>query len=58
LDGAYERFEASVGVDDLLKNHPEAGKASIVFQAFGDGNTLFDIGVMRMGDAAMLQLRL
>jgi hypothetical protein len=52
LEGQYETFSAWVGVDDNLKNHPEAPKASIVFRVFGDGRTLFDSGVMRMGNPA------
>ncbi len=52
LDGQYTNFTACVGVDDFLKDHPEAGKASVVFQVFVDGTKLFDSGVMRMGDAA------
>jgi len=52
LDGGYTNFTAWVGVDDFLKNHPEAPKASVVFQVFGDGKKLFDSGVMRMDDPA------
>jgi hypothetical protein len=52
LDHGAESFSAWVGVDDFLKSHPDANKASVVFQVIGDGKTLFDSGVMRMGDAA------
>jgi len=52
LDHSAESFSAWVGVDDFLKSHPDANKASVVFQVIGDGKTLFDSGVMRMGDAA------
>ena len=52
LDQSAESFSAWVGVDDFLKSHPDANKASVVFQVFGDGKKLFDSGVMRMGDAA------
>ena len=52
LDGGYTNFAAWVGVDDFLKNHPEAPKASVVFQVFGDGTKLFDSGVMRINDPA------
>ncbi len=52
LEGNAETFSAWVGVDDFLKNHPEAGKASVVFKVMGDGKPLFDSGVMRMGNAA------
>lgn len=50
LDDDYESFTAWVGVDDHLKNHPDAGLASVVFQVIGDGKVLFDSGVMRLGD--------
>jgi CubicO group peptidase (beta-lactamase class C family) len=49
LEGEYERFEAWVGLDDFMKDHTEG---SIVFQVFGDGRTLFESGVMHVGDAA------
>lgn len=52
LAGAYDMFSAMIGVDDFLKDHPEAGKASVVFRITGDGKVLYDSGVMRMGDAA------
>jgi hypothetical protein len=52
LDGAFTNFTAWVGVDDFLKNNPEAPKASVVFQVFGDGKKLFDSGVMKIGEPA------
>jgi hypothetical protein len=52
LDGEYQHLHAWVGVDDNLKQHPEAPKASVVFQVLGDRKVLFDSGVMRMGDPA------
>ena len=52
LEGGCDRFTAWVGVDDHLKKHPQAPKASVVFQVFGDGKKLFDSGVMRMGNPA------
>ena len=52
LEGKADSFTAWVGVDDHLKNHPEAPKASVVFRVIGDGKTLFDSGVMRIGEAA------
>ena len=52
LDGGYDIFRACVGVDDFLKNHPEAPKASVVFQVFADNAKVFDSGVMKMGDKA------
>ncbi|MFO1530091.1 MAG: NPCBM/NEW2 domain-containing protein [Kiritimatiellia bacterium] len=33
-----------------MKNHPDAPKASVVFQVMGDGQVLFDSGIMRIGD--------
>lgn len=52
LAGSYDTFRAWVGVDDNLKDHPEAAKSSVVFKLLGDGRLLFDSGVMRRGDAA------
>jgi alpha-galactosidase len=52
LEDGCETFTAWVGVDDHLKAHPDAKNASVVFQVIGDGKTLFESGVMRMGDAA------
>ncbi|MCF7673910.1 MAG: NPCBM/NEW2 domain-containing protein [Akkermansiaceae bacterium] len=52
LGGEYDSFSAWVGVDDHLKAHPDAPRASVVFQVAADGKTLFDSGVMRIGDAA------
>jgi hypothetical protein len=52
LDGEADTFSAWVGVDDNLKNHPDAKNASVVFQVVGDGKVLFDSGIMRMNDPA------
>ncbi|MCX6878594.1 MAG: NPCBM/NEW2 domain-containing protein [Verrucomicrobia bacterium] len=52
LEDGCETFTAWVGVDDHLKAHPDAKNASVVFQVIGDGKTLFESGIMRMGDAA------
>ena len=52
LENGAGMFHAWVGVDNHLKDHPDARNASVVFQVFGDGNILFDSGVMRMGDPA------
>jgi alpha-galactosidase len=48
LAGSAEKFSASVGVDDEVS--PNVG--SIDFQVIGDGNVLWDSGVMRVGDRA------
>lgn len=45
LDGAVERFSASVGVDAATGN----GKASVVFKVVADGRKVFDSGVMKTG---------
>jgi len=50
LEPGTESFSAWVGVDDNLKQHPEAPEASVVFRVTGDGKVLFDSGLMRMGD--------
>ena len=47
LDGVYLRFEASVGVDDAMKDYT---KSSIVFQVFVDGQKKFDSGVMKINE--------
>ncbi len=52
LEDECETFTAWVGVDDHLKAHLDAKNASVVFQVIGDGKTLFESGIMRMGDAA------
>jgi hypothetical protein len=49
LEGAYETFEAKVGVDDAVKGMPGG---TVVFQVFADGEKKFDSGLMRAGDAA------
>ena len=41
------RFTAKVGVDDSTD-----GDGSVVFQVFGDGEKLFDSGLIKKGDAA------
>ncbi len=46
IDGAYEQFEAWVGVDAAML--PE-DKASVVFKVLADGQELFDSGLMRAG---------
>ena len=46
LGGAALRFTADVGVDDA------AGGGSISFRVLGDGNTLFDSGVMKTNQKA------
>ena len=47
LAGGTQRFTSWVGVDDET-----AGKGSVVFRIYGDGEKLFDSGVMRGGEAA------
>jgi len=47
LGGGTERFTSWVGVDD-----DTSGRGSLVFRAYGDGQKLFDSGVMRGGEAA------
>lgn len=49
IDTRFHRLTARVGVDDELADHPDAAKASVVFQVFADGVKLFDSGVMRKG---------
>jgi len=49
LDGRYHRFQGWVGLDAEVLNKPEASAA---FRVFGDGQALFDSGVMRSTDAA------
>jgi hypothetical protein len=51
LDGACKRFTAWVGVDADMKGHTDS---TVVFQVFGDGQKLFDSGVMRLADTAKL----
>ncbi|MBI5831950.1 MAG: NPCBM/NEW2 domain-containing protein [Armatimonadetes bacterium] len=43
LDGCYERFEATVGVDDEMDYF---GKSSLVFRVLVDGKLAFDSGLM------------
>ncbi|GAA0591646.1 hypothetical protein GCM10009001_04710 [Virgibacillus siamensis] len=47
LDGKYSKFSSYVGVDDEV-----AGGASIVFQVWGDGEKLYDSGLMTDSDDA------
>lgn len=47
LAGAYTQFTSTVGVDDEATPH-----GSVVFQVFGDGNKLFDSGVVTGTSAA------
>ena len=47
LAGGADKFLAFVGVDDAAD-----GPASITFTVIGDGQTLFETGVMKPGDAA------
>jgi alpha-galactosidase len=49
IEGGAQKFTASVGVDDEIKNNPAA---SIEFIVEGDGKALWRSGVMRAGDAA------
>ncbi len=49
LEGAYERFEAWVGVDAAMLSED---KASIVFKVLVDGRELFDSGLMRAATPA------
>ena len=50
-NGALERFTATVGVDDDVK---EAKMASVVFKVEADGKTVADTGVLRSGDRAVI----
>ena len=47
LDGKTQRFTAKVGVDDETK-----GKGTISFRVYGDGEKLFDSGLMKGGEQA------
>jgi hypothetical protein len=49
VDGEFDALHAWVGVDDEVAGN-QAG--SVIFQVFGDGQKLFDSGVLRVGDAA------
>jgi alpha-galactosidase len=49
LDGAAQKFSASVGVDDEVKGNPAS---SVEFVVRGDGKVLWQSGVMHAGDAA------
>lgn len=51
LDGNVEHFEAEVGVDDSAPKH-ELEQSSVEFIVIGDGNILWQSGVMRAGDKA------
>ncbi|MCX7010834.1 MAG: NPCBM/NEW2 domain-containing protein, partial [Kiritimatiellaeota bacterium] len=50
LDGAATEFSAQVGVDD----HAGKGKGSVDFEILGDGQSLWQSGVMKSGDTAKL----
>ncbi len=47
LDGRYETFAATIGIDDAVRP-----RGNVVFQIDGDGNTLFDSGPVTGRDAA------
>ncbi|MBS4196898.1 NPCBM/NEW2 domain-containing protein [Lederbergia citri] len=47
LDGQYSIFKSTIGPDDKHINNP-AKATSIIFQVYGDGEKLYDSGVMRM----------
>ncbi|OLV17044.1 NPCBM/NEW2 domain-containing protein [Deinococcus marmoris] len=47
LGGACATFTASIGIDDEVGD-----RGSVVFQVYGDGQKLFDSGVVRGSDAA------
>ncbi len=49
LDGAAQKFSASVGVDDEVNHNPAS---SVTFIVRGDGKVLWDSGLMKAGDAA------
>jgi alpha-galactosidase len=48
LAGGSTRFQAAVGVDDATGND----KASVTFKVVGDGRTLWQSGVMKLGQPA------
>ncbi|MHB8524217.1 MAG: NPCBM/NEW2 domain-containing protein [Limisphaerales bacterium] len=49
LEQSFERFEAWVGVDAAMMQHPEA---SVVFKVVADGREVFNSGVMRVDSPA------
>ena len=49
VNGATQ-FQALVGIDDSVIRHHGKGAGSVVFRVWGDGEKLFDSGVMRAGD--------
>lgn len=46
LDGKYTRFKSTVGPDDYTFTNKEF-PTSLLFKVYGDGNLLFDSGVMK-----------
>jgi hypothetical protein len=49
LEPGFERFEAWVGVDAAMRQHPEG---SVVFKVLTDGREVFDSGVMHVDSPA------
>jgi len=47
LDGKAERFRAIVGVDDATN-----GRGTVVFRVYGDGESLYNSGLMKGGQEA------
>ncbi|HEV2971654.1 MAG TPA: NPCBM/NEW2 domain-containing protein [Pirellulales bacterium] len=52
LAGKADRFTASVGVDDEVKDRPEASNFPIEFRVIADGKALYHAGKMKLGDRA------
>jgi alpha-galactosidase len=52
LDGQSSRFQASVGIDDEVKDDPRAKDFPVEFRVLADGKVVYKSGPMRVGDAA------
>ena len=52
LNGTARRFTAQVGVDDEVRDRPDAAQHGVTFTVTGDGKPLFQSGPMRVGEAA------
>jgi len=49
--GHATRFNATVGVDDEVKDSPDVAKFGVVFRVYGNGKKLFDSKTMHAGTA-------
>ena len=53
LDGSWSSLRGKVAIDDSVLRNAEAARGAVVFRLHGDGEVLWESGILRGGDAPL-----